>query len=80
MIVDPVTIQKQIFNTSSSKDTILKQIFYVMCSLLMVILIGILGKKFFDGEDISKQLLIPIGLFLAITAMNKTFQYKLFDI
>lgn len=79
--MEPVIIQKQIFNTSESKDFILLQLVKIMLGIFIVILFGIIGNQVYNGniDKIKEQIFLPIMLCSMIYVFNKMTPYKLFD-
>tara|TARA_B100000405_G_scaffold108829_1_gene75983 strand:+ start:374 stop:610 length:237 start_codon:yes stop_codon:yes gene_type:complete len=78
--MEPVTLQKQIFNTDDSKDHIMIQVLKIFCGILLLLMFVMIGVQFKDGKDVSEHVLIPFTIVILITVANKIFPYKLFTL
>lgn len=79
--MEPIIIQKQIFNTSESKDFILLQLVKIMIGIFIMIMIGIIGNQVYNGniDKVSDQIFLPIMIVTIIYIFNKMTPFKLFD-
>ena len=78
--MDPVIIQKQIFNTSESKDFILLQLIKIMIGVFLIIMVGIIGNQVYNGnlDQVTEQIFLPIMIVAMIYIFNKMTPFKLF--
>jgi len=78
IMIEPVTLQKQIFNTDDSKDHIMIQILKIFCGILLLLMFVMIVVQYQQGKDVSEHVLIPFTIVLLVTVANKIFPYKLF--
>lgn len=78
--MEPVIIQKQIFNTSESKDFILLQLIKIMIGVFLIIMVGIIGNQVYNGnlDQVTEQIFLPIMIVAMIYIFNKMTPFKLF--
>lgn len=79
--MEPVIIQKQIFNTSESKDFILLQLMKIMIGVFLIIMVGIIGNQVYNGnlDQVTEQIFLPIMIVAMVYIFNKMTPFKLFD-
>lgn len=80
-MMDPIIIQKQIFNTTESKDFLLLQLVKIMLGVFFIIMIGIIGNQVYNGnlDQVTEQISLPILIATMVYAFNKMTPFKLFD-
>jgi hypothetical protein len=78
--MEPVIIQKQIFNMSESKDFILLQLIKIMLGIFLLIMMGIIGNQIYNGniDKVTEQIFLPIMIISMIYVFNKMTPFKLF--
>lgn len=78
--MEPIIIQKQIFNTGESKDFILLQLVKIMISIFLIIIFGIIANQVYNGNDkITEQIMLPVIIAGMIYVFNKMTPFKLFE-
>jgi hypothetical protein len=77
--MEPVTLQRQIFDTNDSKDHVMTQILKILIGILLLLVFVMIVVQFTKGKDISEHILIPFTLFCVVTLANIFFPYKLFE-
>ncbi len=78
--MEPIIIQKQIFNTGESKDFILLQLVKIMLGIFLIIIFGIIANQVYNGNDkITEQIVLPVIIAGMIYVFNKMTPFKLFD-
>lgn len=78
--MEPIIIQKQIFNTSESKDFILLQLVKIMIGIFLIIIFGIIANQVYNGNDkITEQIMLPVIIAGMIYVFNKMTPFKLFE-
>ena len=79
-MIEPVTLQRQIFNTDDSKEHIMTQILKIFCGILLLLMFIMILVQYKQGKDVSEHILIPFTIFVLVTVANKIFPYKLFTL
>jgi hypothetical protein len=78
--MEPLIIQKQIFQTSESRDFILLTLFKVILSVFILIAFGIIGNQVYKGNrEIADQMILPLLLGISILIFNKISPFKMFE-
>lgn len=79
MMIEPVTLQKQIYNTDDSKEHIMAQILKIFCGILLLLMFIMIVVQYNKGKDVSEHILIPFSIGIMVTIANAFFPYKLFQ-